>query len=1127
MNMYRVSFVFLAVAIAFGAIAQGQVKPHVVNTFFPAEDVVIASVIAEAPKDGNTDGTAAIQAAIDGVAAAGGGVVFVPAGRYRLEGGLVLKESVTLRGDWAAPTNPDYVNGTILMPVGGRGDAEGVPAITIEHGAGLREVVVWYPEQKADEIVPYPWTLRTATTTSCDNVTVQNVTLVNPYQAFKTGPEGNELHTLRNVYGTPLKTGIWIDTTTDIGRVISVNFRPNWWEESGLTGAPSAEETRSALRQYLLREAVGVDMGRSDWQYLYDLQIAGYGVGIKIREGQHGTTNAVLFGCQALDCATALLLEKLNGVGVSATGCRFSASEHAVHAPVSFDTIGQFNACEFGGSPKSAVLLEGSGALTFQGCRFATWMDSGVDAAAGKVALLGCRFEQEASPIRLGQGVKRARILGNQFTGTPAIANDTQDADVMIAHPGFDFETPDTSLAPVPVHPKPANDKLFVVSDYGASVEAADDTKAFTDALTAARDAGGGTVYVPGGYYRFAGQLIVPTGVELRGSFDVPHHTQNGGSILMTTANKGDENGAPFIRLDAGAGIRGLTIWYPEQDLLNIAPYPWAIQALGPRCWVLDTVVANAYQGVDFWTYPSDGHVIRYLSGAVLKRGLFVSKCDGEGWVEDVQFNPHYAARLPVGLPRPKYDHEPFNELIAQQRQYLEGLVFGRCNNEHLTRNFLYAAYDGIAFRDDGGGANARIINHGTDTGSRAAVIAAAGEKGLQFINAQLVPLGDWEVGALIVEDTFKGKAQFFNTQMWAGHCSGIVKGAGDVLIQQLNTLSGPLTIAGGRCTVENVNFDRNMDAHIAVEGGAEEARLTANAFRGGVLNVSNTAGDRCRSVASSASLRPKTREGLCNFATGWEEGEPQGLADTVATEGGNQKSVSGGECHVVDTQAHSGKRALRVAGTADDPAYSYVYFKVFDEPLQVNPGAKLSYWFMPANERGRNVCVDVRFDDGTLLRELGVATTDNVGMHPGAAKGTVGKWKLIRVSLERFSGEKAIASIMFAYDSRSGGGPFEAFVDDLKFTCDNPAIYQVKGPGGALVTAPYRVELSVPAGITARYTLDGFNPSTDSPAYKEPIVLEKPGRYELRYSAQLEDGSMSGVVFAEWYEFCDDINRP
>jgi hypothetical protein len=75
---------------------EAEMKPRVIQTKYPAEDIVVALAVAtEAPfnavADGTNDCTAAIQAAIDAVAKAGGGVVFLPEGRYLCKGNLLRR----------------------------------------------------------------------------------------------------------------------------------------------------------------------------------------------------------------------------------------------------------------------------------------------------------------------------------------------------------------------------------------------------------------------------------------------------------------------------------------------------------------------------------------------------------------------------------------------------------------------------------------------------------------------------------------------------------------------------------------------------------------------------------------------------------------------------------------------------------------------------------------------------------------------------------------------------------------------------------------------------------------------------------------------------------------------------
>ncbi len=1102
--------------------AMGPLQPRVIQTRFPTSDVVIAvEVLSPAP--GGKDASERLAKAIDRVAATGGGVVFLEAGRYRLASPVTVKEGVTLRGDWAPPVADGWENGTVLELVSGRGRADGPAALTLERGSGIRELVLWHPEQKPTEIVPYPWAVRSSQRVSGDNTTVLNVTLVNPYQGIRIGPEWNELHTIRNVFGTPLKTGLWLDGTTDIGRITDVDFRAGWWESAKLPGAPTAGPARSSLRRFLASQGTGAVVGRSDWEYLYRFRAAGYAVGLRFQRGKRGDSNAVMFGCELRNCGTALVLDSVNAVGLAASGCLFEGAAFALRAPRSFIKTAQFNSCEFRTSGENAVRLEGEGLLTFQNCTFADWRQAAIDARAGGLSVLGCEFRAPGEDIRLGKAVEKARILGNRFTGAPRIVDRTLNADVEIAlSVPVTFARPDVSPHRAAPARRPASDRLFSVADFGADASAPDNTAAFASALAAAGRTRGGTVYVPAGYYRLQGGLTVPAGVELRGCFDVPHHTISGGSVLMPLGGRGERDGTPFLQLESGSGLRGLTIWYPEQDLLDVTPYPWAVRSLGPNCWVRDVTLGNAYQGVDFGTHPSTGHVISYLAGTVLRKGLWVSKCDGDGWIEDVQFNPHYSVRLPGDLPRPEYGKRDVGgAVIDTQRHHLEGIVFGRCRNEHVRGTFLYAAWDGIAFRDDDGGTNARIIQHGTDTGSRALYIEKVGERGVEFIDAQLVALGRYVQAAIVTAPEFSGKVALFNSQVWAGPQTGILRGPGEVLLQQLGTRSGPIRVEAGRFTLENANFSERMGHQVEVLKGCESARLLGNLSSRGPFSLRNQAGARCWARANGASRRPTVR-GPARLSTGWEPGQPGGLKDTIAARGGGMRAVKSATCGPVRTpDAHSGEFALRLRGEAAAD-YAFVYFRVFDGPLAVHGDTVLSYWLRPENALGRHVGVDLLFAGGKVLRDVGARTTSGGGVHPSSGRGKVGTWQRFEIPLGRRFGEDEIAAVMFAFDSRKGPGPFSALIDDFRLESNEGDLpWQVTVvPSGGPVALGTLVELRSGPGVRGvRYTLDGTNPTKRSTRYTAPIALDKPGLWEVRAVAESAAGVLSKRVFSTLFE--------
>ncbi|MCH9057923.1 MAG: hypothetical protein IIB55_04760, partial [Planctomycetes bacterium] len=174
-----------------------------------------------------------------------------------------------------------------------------------------------------------------------------------------------------------------------------------------------------------------------------------------------------------------------------------------------------------------------------------------------------------------------------------------------------------------------------------------DDTAAFQAALADADANGGGIVFVPGGTYRLDGNLTVPTGVELKGVFDVPHGTRDKGSLLNVYAGRNDANGTPFIQIESGAGIRGLTFHYPEQiydetDTVNygMVPYPYLIRVLGSDIYVINIAATIPYQLLDLATSRCDRHYVDYIMSTALKTGIHVGNGSVDGQIHNCQFNP-------------------------------------------------------------------------------------------------------------------------------------------------------------------------------------------------------------------------------------------------------------------------------------------------------------------------------------------------------------------------------------------------------------------------------------------------------------------------------------------------------
>ena len=170
---------------------------------------------------------------------------------------------------------------------------------------------------------------------------------------------------------------------------------------------------------------------------------------------------------------------------------------------------------------------------------------------------------------------------------------------------------------------------VYSVTSFGAKGDGkTDDTAAFQKALDAAGKVGGGIVFVPTGNYLIKTHIELPEAVTLEGVFKAPTaRTANKGSTLLAVEGRGKDSGNPFIFLRSDSCVKGITVLYPDQDKKNPVPYPWCIGGAGDNCSIIDVLLVNPWQAVDFGTAPCGRHLIRGLYAQPLHKGIFVDKC--------------------------------------------------------------------------------------------------------------------------------------------------------------------------------------------------------------------------------------------------------------------------------------------------------------------------------------------------------------------------------------------------------------------------------------------------------------------------------------------------------------------
>ncbi|OBZ19268.1 S-layer protein [Bacillus sp. FJAT-27264] len=827
-------------------------QTKVYTTNYATQDVVIADGSVKdfgAVGDGVKDDTQAFQDALTAAGNRGGGVVFAPEGHYKITSNLIIPTGVTLRGDWV---NPDTVNkqvkGTVLEAYGGRGDADAPSFLQLSPSSGVTNLSVWYPEQSAEQPVLYPWTFEQL---SGDSATIQNVTMVNSYNGIKIGPIWNELHYVKNVFGTVLNTGIFLDFTTDIGRLEHVRLAPDYWSGSGLAGSPQKEQ----LTNYLTGHAEGIVMGRSDWEYMSDIYLSGFKTGMRVttRTDSLETANAQLYKINIEHSQVALKIEGVNDYGLLVTDSSFKADvgPHpiAIQATPGFRSIVQFNQVTIGGQPHHAVVNEGTGILSFENSTFENWDDQAggyaITAEGGSLILGQSTFEKPSNHILLQGTVAEVNSVNSGYQGELQVKNESEGAQLNI-HQDDKYsleELPEVAALDLAQQPKPATNGLYNVTEqpYGADKSGQIDAAAIVQqALNDAKLAGGGTVYLPAGIYRLNSPITVPSGVELRGSWDVPHHTIGGGTVFFTNYGENDPDGTPLITLEASSGVRGLSVYYDKQNWNTVKPYSWTIQGKGHGVYAINMTLINSYQGIDFGSYDTSGHYIDYVAGSPLKEGIFLGGGAEGGMVRNVQFNPHYYGRN--NFPNHPESGEDFNKVWNYQKDHLDAFRVGHVKQETIFNTFVYGSMYGIHFEEqNGSGPEAVVIGHGTDGSKKGAVIDSAGPAGLSLINTELVSMSSSDKVYVVVGEGFDSKVTLFNTSMWGDTTRSFDIHAGTVRIQQANfTTVGErgINALGGDTALYNSYFQQPRTTHVYAGPDISKLVISNNLFKGGMQLV-------------------------------------------------------------------------------------------------------------------------------------------------------------------------------------------------------------------------------------------------------------------------------------------------
>lgn len=713
--------------------------------------------------DGKHDDTAAFKAAIAAVEAMGGGTVFAPEGYYRLTESLTLPALVTLAGE----LDPGTAQGTVLCIYGGKGETDrSKAAIICGSHSSVQSIAFWYPEQALEngKVIPYPAAINQ---NYINGLTIRNVTFVNAYRGIDAVQNGAvlALEYLRDIHGTCLEIGYCNDYNLDIGKLENLHLSPNYWLESGLPGTPDEQQ----LRNYMIRNSVGIHMGQADFFYFSDIHIEGYYKGFyftssQTRSSENLVANGQILNPVLINCYYPMYIGNMSWFKVTGGELRAVGNEGA--AAVYYEA----GASSTSGSNQGAHLYFTNVKISSEGC-------SAIinNAANPKTLFYDCTITSGVGPAIVASSASAYDFINTEITSGNGRTYNSYTDDTM-------EHLSDIDTSAYAKTTKPASDKFINLTEEPYNARSGQEISAILQRAINDLKQSGGMVYLPAGVYYVNEHIDLWSGVELRGCAVTAHvdifsslipngepWSEDGtnpyrevGTVIYTNFGKNDANGKEFIAMYEGSGIVGLSIEYNEQDSRAILPYSFTVRGYGKDIYIIDVGMSSSYNGIDFATHRCDSHYVEFLWSVGLNIGIQVGAGSQNGIIRDC----HYTVNCwQIGRYR---DSDYWNnvERVANATGFT--YVIGQSENQVLYNNFAINQVRGISLLD--GAHNVMSVGTAIDYSDVDVYIegdATATVVNGQFVCARSSTSKSVHKSSVYTAQDFTGKVNLFNCAHW------------------------------------------------------------------------------------------------------------------------------------------------------------------------------------------------------------------------------------------------------------------------------------------------------------------------------------------------------------------------
>ncbi|MBQ7337912.1 MAG: hypothetical protein IJW40_05590 [Clostridia bacterium] len=303
------------------------------------KDVFVATIdLGSAPyfadADGESDVTKVIAKALEDVGAMGGGVVYLPAGTYRISDTLTLPQNVTLRGDYVDPDQGRFDAGTVLL-IDGKKFQENKNVLIMNQGTLAQGLAVYYEGQSLSEPVAYAATVSCNAGQGCWEL--RDLTLINSYDGISNNKTPNGMVTVDNAKGTVLHMGYEMQQRADISIGTDIYLSPKYWAAAGEAyNAPDEADIRAYMKG---NGSIGFYLGDCDRDTYENILLDGFATGMYNREMTRAGLSGSYYKVRILDTKVGIEGHGIDTrYGLLLANCEIEASDVAVNNATESDS---------------------------------------------------------------------------------------------------------------------------------------------------------------------------------------------------------------------------------------------------------------------------------------------------------------------------------------------------------------------------------------------------------------------------------------------------------------------------------------------------------------------------------------------------------------------------------------------------------------------------------------------------------------------------------------------------------------------------------------------------------------------------------------------------------------------